>query len=167
MKDVFYLQNWMMAKRDIEIQAGFEPGSSEFRSDARTNWATEALAIGVFRHVKIRHLVNTFAWFSSFLYKEWQSPSNALLVQYEPHPLNATPVVRIMMREELAKSGGRKDSLNLLCHLLGPTRGECDCGRGGCNCMRAPLSNEPYFSAARQPCGCDPDNCYAQVEVVS
>ena len=28
----FYLQSWMMAKKDIEIQPGFESGSSEFRS---------------------------------------------------------------------------------------------------------------------------------------
>ena len=26
-----------LAKKDIEIQPGFEPGSSEFRSDALTN----------------------------------------------------------------------------------------------------------------------------------
>ena len=72
-----------------------------------------------------------------------------------------------MMREALTKSAQRKDSWNLLCHLLGDTRGECDCSRGGCTCLRAPLSNEPYFSAARQPCGCDPDNCFTQVQVVS
>ena len=32
-------------KKNIEIQPGFEPGSSECRSDALTNWATGALAL--------------------------------------------------------------------------------------------------------------------------
>ena len=31
------LQVFTMAKKDIEIQPGFEPGSSECRSDALTN----------------------------------------------------------------------------------------------------------------------------------
>ena len=48
------------------------------------------------RHVKIRHLVITFAWFSSFPYKEWQRPSSPLLVQYERHPLNATPLNQLL-----------------------------------------------------------------------
>ena len=30
-----------MVKKDIEIQSGFEPGSSEFRSDALTNWVSQ------------------------------------------------------------------------------------------------------------------------------
>ena len=41
----FYLQGYLMVKKDIEIQPGFEPGSSEYRSDALTNWATGALAL--------------------------------------------------------------------------------------------------------------------------
>ena len=34
---MFYLQSYLMAKKkDIEIQPGFKPGSSEFYSDALT-----------------------------------------------------------------------------------------------------------------------------------
>ena len=43
MKDV--LQSYLMVKKDIEIQPGSEPGSSECRSDALTNRATGALAL--------------------------------------------------------------------------------------------------------------------------
>ena len=38
-------QHTESAKKNIEIQPGFEPGSSECLSDALTNWATGALAL--------------------------------------------------------------------------------------------------------------------------
>ena len=34
---MFYLQSYLMVKKDIETHPGFEPGSSEFQSDALTN----------------------------------------------------------------------------------------------------------------------------------
>ena len=51
-----------MAKKDNEIQPAFEPGSSEFRSDALTNRATGALALEqridgiLYRHSSILRL---------------------------------------------------------------------------------------------------------------
>ena len=42
---MYLLQSILMVKKDIEIQPGFEPGSSELRSDALTNWVTGALAL--------------------------------------------------------------------------------------------------------------------------
>ena len=36
---------FILVKKDIEIQPGFKPGSSEFQSDAVTNWATATLAM--------------------------------------------------------------------------------------------------------------------------
>ena len=44
-KDIAKQQHTESANKDIEIQPGFEPGSSEFLSDALTNWATGALAL--------------------------------------------------------------------------------------------------------------------------
>ena len=61
-------------KRNIEIQSGFEPGSSECQSDALTNWATRALALEQriegtvwFSELKLRHLSIDTVWFSGWI----------------------------------------------------------------------------------------------------
>ena len=40
LKGVFLFAALNDGEKDIEIQPGFEPGSSEFQLDALTNWAT-------------------------------------------------------------------------------------------------------------------------------
>ena len=40
LKGVFLFAKLNDGEKDIEIQPGFKPGSSEFRLDALTNWAT-------------------------------------------------------------------------------------------------------------------------------